>query len=99
MKQSTLHLIVTIANSLLLIFILFKILAKKPSRPAFFNGEGEDDPLYEQGVEIAKKYGKISTSLIQRKLRISYSRAARMVDALEESTIVDEDKQYIGNLE
>ncbi len=46
--------------------------------------EEYDDPLYNDIVDFAMEFGKISASLIQRKYRIGYNRAARIVDLLEE---------------
>lgn len=47
-----------------------------------------DDPLYNEIVEFAIKTGKISASLIQRKYRLGYNRAARIIDTLEERGII-----------
>jgi len=47
-----------------------------------------DDPLYNDIVDFAIEFGKISASLIQRKYRIGYNRAARIVDLLEERGII-----------
>ena len=47
-----------------------------------------DDPLYNDIVDFAMEFGKISASLIQRKYRIGYNRAARIVDLLEERGII-----------
>lgn len=54
------------------------------------NGEKEeyDDPLYDQVVEFAVQTGKISASLLQRRFKVGYNRAARIVDLLEERGIV-----------
>ena len=54
------------------------------------NSEREeyDDPLYDQIVEFAVQTGKISASLIQRRFKVGYNRAARIVDLLEERGIV-----------
>ena len=49
---------------------------------------GEEDPLYNEIVEFAIKTGRISASLIQRKYRLGYNRAARIVDLLEERGII-----------
>ncbi len=49
--------------------------------------DGEDS-LYNEVVEFAIKTGKISTSLIQRKYRIGFNRAARIIDELEEKGII-----------
>ncbi len=50
--------------------------------------EEYDDPLYNEIVDYAISSGKISASLIQRKYRLGYNRAARIIDLLEERGIV-----------
>ncbi len=50
--------------------------------------EDYDDPLYNDIVEFAINNGKISASLIQRKYRLGYNRAARIIDLLEERGII-----------
>ncbi len=50
--------------------------------------EEYDDPLYNEIVDYAIQAGKISASLIQRKYRLGYNRAARIIDLLEERGIV-----------
>lgn len=53
------------------------------------DGDGADeDDLYEEAREIVMKAGKASTSYLQRKLRIGYARAARLIDMLEERGVV-----------
>lgn len=47
-----------------------------------------DDPIYNEVVDFAVSTGKISASLIQRKFRLGYNRAARIVDLLEERGII-----------
>ncbi len=47
-----------------------------------------DDDLYEDAVETVKNAGKASASLLQRRLRIGYARAARLLDLMEEQGIV-----------
>ncbi|MBR6565515.1 MAG: DNA translocase FtsK, partial [Spirochaetaceae bacterium] len=54
--------------------------------PSLFS-EG-DDPLYDQAVEIVMQAGKASASYIQRRLKIGYNRAARLVEEMEEKGIV-----------
>ena len=46
--------------------------------------ESDQDSLFKDCLEIIKKEGKASTSLLQRKLQIGYNRAARIIDQLEE---------------
>lgn len=50
--------------------------------------DDNDDPLFNEIVEFAIKTGKISASLIQRKYRLGYNRAARIIDTLEERGII-----------
>lgn len=47
-----------------------------------------DDPLYPQAVEIIKKERKVSASYLQRRLKIGYNRAARIVEQMEEEGII-----------
>jgi S-DNA-T family DNA segregation ATPase FtsK/SpoIIIE len=47
-----------------------------------------DDALYEQARGEVVKAGRASTSLLQRRLRIGYGRAARLIDILEERGVV-----------
>ena len=49
---------------------------------------GDDDDAYNEVVEFAIQSGKISASLIQRRFRFGYNRAARMMDLLESRGIV-----------
>ena len=49
---------------------------------------GEDDDAYNEVVEFAIQTGKISASLIQRRFRFGYNRAARLMDLLEARGIV-----------
>ena len=50
--------------------------------------EGSDDVLVEQAITILKKDQRASASLLQRRLRIGYPRAARLLDQLEEMGVV-----------
>lgn len=50
--------------------------------------EGEEDDLYEEARQVVINNSKASTSLLQRKLRIGYGRAARLIDLLEERGVV-----------
>jgi S-DNA-T family DNA segregation ATPase FtsK/SpoIIIE len=55
------------------------------------DSDGDDDlsdDLLDKAIELARHQKKISTSLLQRRLRIGYPRAARMMDELEEKGIV-----------
>lgn len=47
-----------------------------------------DDDLFEQAAEAVIRAGKASTSMLQRRLRVGYARAARLIDLLEERGVV-----------
>lgn len=49
---------------------------------------GDDDTMYEEAREVVVKAGRASTSFLQRRLRVGYSRAARLIDLLEERGII-----------
>lgn len=49
----------------------------------------DEDPLFKQALALAETHGRLSTSLLQRKLRIGYNRAARLMDALKASGELD----------
>jgi S-DNA-T family DNA segregation ATPase FtsK/SpoIIIE len=56
-------------------------------------GDGEasgddNDPLFEDAVRLVLEFGKASTSLLQRRLRIGYGRAAHLIDLMERDGIV-----------
>jgi S-DNA-T family DNA segregation ATPase FtsK/SpoIIIE len=50
--------------------------------------DGDDDELYEDARVAVMEAGKASTSYLQRKLRLGYSRAARLMDMLEERGVI-----------
>ena len=52
------------------------------------DGEPEHDPLFEDAVRLVIEFGKASTSLLQRRLRIGYGRAAHLIDLMERDGIV-----------
>ena len=58
------------------------------SNDDYVSNEEYDDPIYNEVVDFAVSTGKISASLIQRKFRLGYNRAARIVDLLEERGII-----------
>ena len=49
---------------------------------------GEKDPMYDQAVEVVLKDRKASISYVQRKLRIGYNRAARLLEDMEKAGLV-----------
>ncbi len=68
------------------------------SQPVQLNGKGgivmdmnasdEDEPIYQDAVRVVIEGGKASTSLLQRRLRIGYGKAARLIETMEEQGIV-----------
>jgi DNA segregation ATPase FtsK/SpoIIIE, S-DNA-T family len=52
------------------------------------DSEAEDDPMYGDAVKLVVEFGKASTSLLQRRLRIGYGRAAHLIDLMEQDGIV-----------
>jgi len=84
--------------SIPLIVIGGLMMYKRHFRSTFYPPEGDsffspvddmdDDELYEDAKEVVIEAGKASTSYLQRKLRIGYSRAARLIDLLEERGVI-----------
>jgi DNA segregation ATPase FtsK/SpoIIIE, S-DNA-T family len=66
------------------------------SQPVQLNGKGgavaeidsADEPIYKDAVGVVIQAGKASTSLLQRRLRIGYGKAARLIETMEEQGIV-----------
>ena len=63
-----------------------ELLFDEDAETAFAYGEG--DPLMEQALDVVVGAGKASASYLQRKLKIGYNRAARLVEEMEERGIV-----------
>jgi S-DNA-T family DNA segregation ATPase FtsK/SpoIIIE len=59
---------------------------EEETEPSLFSGA--DDPLYEKALEIVLQQGKASASYIQRRLKIGYNRAARLVEEMEHRGVV-----------
>ncbi len=53
------------------------------------DGDAADDPLFGQALSIVRQQGTASASMLQRRLRIGYNRAARLIETME-------DEGYIG---
>ncbi|HEU5423424.1 MAG TPA: DNA translocase FtsK 4TM domain-containing protein, partial [Nitrolancea sp.] len=51
-------------------------------------GEGGDDPLMEQALKVVRQHGTASASMLQRRLRIGYNRASRLIEQMEDEGIV-----------
>jgi len=66
---------------------------KEEREDGTMGGDGDDeevehDPLFEDAVKLVVEFGKASTSLLQRRLRIGYGRAAHLIDLMERDGIV-----------
>jgi DNA segregation ATPase FtsK/SpoIIIE, S-DNA-T family len=61
---------------------------KVPSEDGLDGGDGEHDELYDDAVRIVLETNQASVSMIQRRLRIGYNRAARMVEQMEREGLV-----------
>lgn len=53
-----------------------------------FGGQDADDDMWRDAVRVVIEGGKASTSLLQRRLRIGYGRAARLIETMEEQGII-----------
>jgi S-DNA-T family DNA segregation ATPase FtsK/SpoIIIE len=65
---------------------------------------GSDDELYSQALEVLKSTRRASTSMLQRRLRIGYNRAARIMEIMEEKGIVGPEngsspREILGDLD
>jgi len=67
------------------------------SQPVHLNGKGgvvmdfdssNDDDLYKDAVRVVMDSGKASASLLQRRLRVGYARAARLIESMEDQGII-----------
>ncbi len=56
--------------------------------PLWDDEESGSDPLLKEAMELVRREGRASITMLQRRLRIGYTRAARLIDALEEKGII-----------
>ncbi len=50
------------------------------------------DKLFDEAVQIYQAHGTVSINLLQRRLRVGYGRAARLVDQLREAGVIDQER-------
>ena len=62
---------------------------KKQNTSDSWSEDDDEDDLFEDAKAAALEVGKCSTSLLQRKFRIGYGRAARLIDLLAEEGIIE----------
>jgi len=62
--------------------------AKEPEKEVADEAIEVDDELYEEAVRIVCEMGKASTSTLQRRLRIGYGRAARLLDIMQQEGLI-----------
>ena len=60
------------------------------SQGSLLDGDDEADPLYDEAVAFVTETRRASISAVQRKLKIGYNRAARMIEAMEAAGVVSE---------
>jgi len=65
-----------------------QVLKEVESDDKLNGGSGEVDELFKRAVEIGLEYGQVSTSMIQRRLRVGYARAGRLIDEMEQRNLV-----------
>jgi S-DNA-T family DNA segregation ATPase FtsK/SpoIIIE len=67
-------------------------IVEKPKRglglPGGDGGGSDEDDMYEEAKEVVMQAGKASASLLQRRLRVGYARAARLLDILENKQVI-----------
>ena len=63
----------------------------KPNEP--------DDPLYKESVDLVRRQGRASISMLQRRLRIGYTRSARLIEEMEERGVIGQPDPSTGSRE
>jgi S-DNA-T family DNA segregation ATPase FtsK/SpoIIIE len=53
--------------------------------------EEQRDPLYDEAVDLCRRQGRASISMLQRRMRIGYTRAARLIEKMQEQAIISSD--------
>jgi len=53
--------------------------------------QDEKDPLLEEAIDLSRRQGRASVSMLQRRLRIGYTRASRLVETMQEKAIISKE--------
>ena len=53
-----------------------------------YMGSDDDDDLFDEALEVVKEAQKASASLLQRRLKVGYARAARLLDIMESKNLI-----------
>ena len=61
---------------------------KKGGGSADSDDGSDTDPMYKQAVEVVIDAGQASTSLLQRRCKLGYARAARIMDEMEQNGVI-----------
>ena len=56
----------------------------------------ENDPLLEEAIDLSRRQGRASVSMLQRRLRIGYTRASRLVEAMQEKGVIGKETGPLG---
>ena len=55
---------------------------------SFRSAVGKEDPLYQEAVRIVKKHQTASASMIQRRFKVGYNRAANLIETMEAHGVI-----------
>jgi S-DNA-T family DNA segregation ATPase FtsK/SpoIIIE len=55
------------------------------------SAQDDQDPLLEEAIDLSRRQGRASVSMLQRRLRIGYTRASRLVEVMQEKAIISKD--------
>jgi S-DNA-T family DNA segregation ATPase FtsK/SpoIIIE len=56
----------------------------------------DKDPLLEEAIDLSRRQGRASVSMLQRRLRIGYTRASRLVETMQEKGVIGKDTGPLG---
>ena len=60
------------------------------------SAQDDKDPLLEEAIDLSRRQGRASVSMLQRRLRIGYTRASRLVEAMQEKAIIGKEPGPLG---